>query len=95
MSPTNQQTHQQTNKVTNNVDIVATEVLNLTPLATAYEAFKGGVYTGLNIMQIGLLAQLKEIKCDLNRTFLLESKAAYFNKLATATNSTPYQRRKG
>lgn len=91
-TPTNSNQHQPT--VTNSINIVATEVLNLTPLAIAYEAFKSGVYTGLNIMQIGLLAQLKEIKCDLNRTFLLESKAAYFNKLATATNSTPYQRRK-
>jgi len=64
------------------------------PLEIAYKAFENGITTGLNIIQIGLLAQLREIKCDLNRSFLLDSKAAYFNKLATATNSTPYQRRK-
>jgi len=79
---------------TNSINVVATEVLILNPLEIAFEAFKNDVYTGLNITQIGLLVQLNKIKCDLNRTFLLASKAAYFNKLATATNSTPYQRRK-
>jgi len=90
MSPTFTN-EQPTNQRTTNEQPTA---LMPNPLEKAFKAFKKGVYADLNIMQIGLLAQLDKIKCDLNRTFLLDSKAAYFNKLATATNSTPYQGRK-
>jgi|GEM_PF-1901785 len=94
MSPTTTNSNQQQPTATNSINVVGAEVINLNSLEIAYEAFKNDVYTGLNIMQIGLLEQIRQIKCDLNRTFLLDSKAAYFNKLATATNSTPYQGRK-
>jgi len=94
MSPTSTNNNQQTPTTANSINVVAAEVISLTPLEIAFEAFKNNVYTGLNITQIGLLVQINKIKCDLNRTFLLDSKAAYFNKLATATNSTPYQGRK-
>jgi len=86
--------NQQQPTASNNINIEAAKAITGNPLQNAYESFENGAITGLSITQIGLLVQIQNIKCDLNRTFLLDNKAAYFNKLATVTNSTPYQRRK-
>jgi len=61
----------------------------------AFKAYLKKDFNSLTIPQIGLLAQIQKITCKLNRTFLLNSNAAYFNALATPTSSAPYQGRKG
>jgi len=92
MSPTVTNNNQQS---PNSIQVTA-EVVQLTPLEMAYEDFKNDVITGLNIMQIGFLVQLSNIKPRFNksRNILLKVQSDYFTELATATNSTSHQRRK-